>query len=124
MDTEFVDVKPKTRLVTLHLYQVTRRQYSEVIEVPDNISPGEIKSIAVERFAALGKDQFKPDRTYRKREVFTSDEGLVRGIAQPSLTALRNTDGEMVLTPSAAVAVRPAPGAQASSRIQEDYKRL
>ena len=98
MDFENLSVKPKTKLVTLHLYKVTRRQYQETLEVPENATPGEISAIAEARFAALDDKQFKPDRKYRKREAFVSSEGLVRGVDRPAFTALRNTDGKMVVS--------------------------
>ncbi|KSQ21511.1 hypothetical protein APB26_31475 [Pseudomonas aeruginosa] len=123
MDFENLSVKPKTKLVTLHLYKVTRRQYQETLEVPENASPGEISAIAEARFAALDDKQFKPDRNYRKREAFVSSEGLVRGIDRPAFTALRNTDGKMVVTENAPVVDIQASESLASSLAVVPYQR-
>ncbi|EMG2120109.1 hypothetical protein IPC1147_33105 [Pseudomonas aeruginosa] len=123
MDFENLSVKPKTKLVTLHLYKVTRRQYQETLEVPENATPGEISAIAEARFAALDDKQFKPDRKYRKREAFVSSEGLVRGVDRPAFTALRNTDGKMVVSEKAPVVDTQAPESLASSLAVVPYQR-
>lgn len=123
MDFENLSVKPKTKLVTLHLYKVTRRHYQETLEVPENSTPGEISAIAEARFAALDDKQFKPDRKYRKREAFVSSEGLVRGVDRPAFTALRNTDGKMVVSEKAPVVDTQAPESLASSLAVVPYQR-
>ncbi|HEP8970413.1 TPA: hypothetical protein VDU83_002752 [Pseudomonas aeruginosa] len=123
MDFENLSVKPKTKLVTLHLYKVTRRHYQETLEVPENATPGEISAIAEARFAALDDKQFKPDRKYRKREAFVSSEGLVRGVDRPAFTALRNTDGKMVVSEKAPVVDTQAPESLASSLAVVPYQR-
>lgn len=122
MKSDSNNVKPKTKLVTLHLYKVTRRKFTEVIEVPENISPGELKLLAEGRFEAVGSERFYQDKQYRKREVFLSDEGLKRGINQPSLIALRDTEGNMVLRAKEV----PEPSSHerlVSARAQEEYTR-
>ncbi|HGM8086376.1 TPA: hypothetical protein ACKP9S_002733 [Pseudomonas aeruginosa] len=123
MKSDSNNVKPKTKLVTLHLYKVTRRKFTEVIEVPENISPGELKLLAEGRFEAVGSERFYQDKQYRKREVFFSDEGLKRGINLPSLIALRDTEGNMVLRVKEMSEPQPCQERLVSARAQEEYTR-
>ncbi|HGN3112484.1 TPA: hypothetical protein ACKRQV_000181 [Pseudomonas aeruginosa] len=123
MKSDSNNVKPKTKLVTIHLYKVTRRKFTEVIEVPENISPGELKLLAEGRFEAVGSERFYQDKQYRKREVFLSDEGLKRGINHPSLIALRDTEGNMVLRAKEMSEPHPSQERLVSARAQEEYTR-
>lgn len=116
-------MRPKTKLVTLHLYKYTRTEYSEVVEVPANICPSELKRLAEERFEGLDSKAFKRNQRYKKREVFVSDEGLPRSKTKASLIALRDGTGALVVREREVPLAPPFQECSASAPLKEEYTR-
>lgn len=56
-----------TRLVEVRLSALTRVEYTEVVEVPADISDAELGQLVDQRYAAVDGGEFTPDSEYWER---------------------------------------------------------
>lgn len=94
-DTENAN-KPM-KLVEIRLAALTRVEYTEVIQVPANITADELNTIVNRRYETVSGDEFTPDPEFWERGTcYATDSDLPNAVA--TLVATR-TDGMIDIEP-------------------------
>jgi hypothetical protein len=84
--------KPATKLVEVYLSGLTRVQYSEVVEVPADITDDELNRLVDMRYQAVDGGEFVSDARYWERgECFAVNADRPNAVA--SVRATRATHG-------------------------------
>lgn len=87
----------KTKLVRIHLAALTRVEYTELIEVPNDVTDDELNKLVSERYAEVDGGQYTSDNEYWERS--TSCRAEIEADKDDNTadrTMARNEFGELV----------------------------
>lgn len=89
---EIEQQKPGTKLVEVRLSALTRTEYTEVVEVPANITQDELNELVNERYRQVDGGDFATDPEFWERGTCYAVDSDMPG-ATPSMMAFRTEHG-------------------------------
>lgn len=92
MTAQNSDPNPATKLVEVRLSALTRVEYTEVVEVPADITPDELDDLVRDRYDKVDGGEYVDDPEYWQRGTCQAVDCDLPN-AEPSMMAWRTEDG-------------------------------